>query len=218
MFAYNCCLKVWRPYVTLFEYFLFLFYNTDIYKIYSSRLHQHIFAAAGSLGVISMGWRARFVLGLALQQASALPSELHCTLNWDTLHPFWSTLQPIWSTLQHIWSTLRTLSELRYNLSGLRCTLSKLRCNLSGLRCTLSDLRCTLSDLRCTLSDLRCTLSDLRCTLSKLRRTLKLCSYLYLSPKSKFSSPLQFKKELLNKYLLTSWNSFSYGCFFLRIP
>ncbi len=40
----------------------------------------HFFTAAGSVGGTSKGGQARFELGPASQQASALPSELRCTL------------------------------------------------------------------------------------------------------------------------------------------
>ncbi len=111
-------------YVHSYNHSFITFAEAHIYSCRLSRRNLHGVPSQDS----NSGWPA-------LQQASALPSELRFTL-----------------------------SELRCTLPELRCTLTELRCTLSELCCTLSELCCTLSELCCTLSDLCCTLSELRCT------------------------------------------------------
>ncbi len=58
-----------------------------------------------------------FELEPAIQQASALPTEPHCTLrteprlqtNWATLHPDWATRHPNWATLRLDWAPLHPI-------------------------------------------------------------------------------------------------------------
>ncbi len=79
--------------------FLYIYFSVTIHTVHSYN-HSfitfallHIFIAAGSVGGTSLGCRARFELGPAIQHASALTSELRCTLSklrctlWATLHP-----------------------------------------------------------------------------------------------------------------------------------
>ncbi len=66
----------------------FSFYNEYTYTITIlktfAEAHLHILTAAGSAGGTSMGCRVENRTRPALQQASALPSELRCTLKRRT--------------------------------------------------------------------------------------------------------------------------------------
>ncbi len=75
------------------------------------------------------GAEPRFELGPALQQASALPTEPHCT---------------------H--------TEPHCTLSEPHCTLTEPHCTLTEPHCTLTEPHCTLSEPHCTLSEPHCTI------------------------------------------------------------
>jgi hypothetical protein len=76
--------KVWWPNATLFA-FIFL-YTVDTF-IHHSFIHKHLLRPISISSQLSAQWaeppwgaEPRFELGPALQQASALPTEPHCTL------------------------------------------------------------------------------------------------------------------------------------------
>jgi hypothetical protein len=77
-------IKVWWPNATLFA-FIFL-YTVDTF-IHHSFIHKHSLRPISISSQLSAQWaelpmgaEPRFELGPALQQASALPTEPHCTL------------------------------------------------------------------------------------------------------------------------------------------
>ncbi len=90
-------LKVWWPYATLFVHLVFFLQYIHSYNclfITFTEGHLHIFTAAGSMGGTSMVAEPRIELRPALQQASALPSELRCTLVSYAALLYWFLLCP----------------------------------------------------------------------------------------------------------------------------
>ncbi len=113
---------------TLFIYFYLFQFHTFII-IFIQYIHPLSISSLLVAQREKPPWGAdpRFVLGPAKHQASALPTELrctltelrftltelHCTLNWVTLHLNWATLhpwltyaRPNWARLHHSWAML----------------------------------------------------------------------------------------------------------------
>ncbi len=79
-------LKVWWPYATLFFVFICL-YTLDTFTHHSFIIHKLSLRPISISSQLSAQWveppwgaEPRFELGPALQQASALPTEPHCTV------------------------------------------------------------------------------------------------------------------------------------------
>ena len=148
-FEFFLILKVWRPYATLFLYWLFcLQYILYIHTIIHSK-HSLRPISISSVQWAKPPWDAepRFDSGLpyskpahyhlsyaAPMKSYVAPSEPRSTLNelrctpWDTLHPEWATLHPIMSYAASQRATLHP--------SELRCTILSYAAS-SELRCTL---------------------------------------------------------------------------------
>ncbi len=87
--------KVWRQLPLIFIYFVFIstHMHSHIHTIWSSVFIRRGLSPFSSFLLRSGGKKPprvaepRFELEPALQQASALPTEPRCTLNWATMHP-----------------------------------------------------------------------------------------------------------------------------------